>query len=57
MDFNFIEEHIMICNAVRNFAQTKLLPDVIEHYNKQEFPKEQIKKWRTRFSRRFIDAN
>ncbi|WP_066224325.1 acyl-CoA dehydrogenase [Formosa haliotis] len=44
MDFNLTEEHIMIRDAARDFAQTELLPGVIERDNKQEFPKEQIKK-------------
>ncbi|MHA7941861.1 acyl-CoA dehydrogenase family protein [Formosa sp. 3Alg 14/1] len=44
MDFNLTEEHIMIRDAARDFARTELLPGVIERDNKQEFPKEQIKK-------------
>ncbi|QDO92701.1 acyl-CoA dehydrogenase [Formosa sediminum] len=44
MNFNLTEEHIMIRDAARNFAQTELLPGVIERDNKQEFPKVQIKK-------------
>jgi alkylation response protein AidB-like acyl-CoA dehydrogenase len=44
MDFNLTEEHIMIRDAARDFAQTELLPGVIERDNKQEFPKELIKK-------------
>ncbi len=44
MDFTLTEEHIMIRDAARDFAQTELLPGVIERDNKQEFPKEQIKK-------------
>ncbi|CDF80499.1 butyryl-CoA dehydrogenase [Formosa agariphila KMM 3901] len=44
MDFSLTEEHIMIRDAARDFAQTELLPGVIERDNKQEFPKEQIKK-------------
>ena len=34
----------MIREAARNFAQTELLPGVIERDEKQEFPKEQIRK-------------
>ena len=41
MDFNLTEEHIMIRDAARIFAQTELLPGVIERDNKQEFPKEE----------------
>ncbi len=44
MDFNLSEEHIMIRDAARNFAQTELLPGVIERDEKQEFPHEQVKK-------------
>ncbi|MCK0131901.1 acyl-CoA dehydrogenase [Flavobacteriaceae bacterium F08102] len=44
MDFSLTEEHIMIRDAARDFAQTELLPGVIERDEKQEFPKEQIKK-------------
>ncbi|WP_434036843.1 acyl-CoA dehydrogenase family protein [Formosa sp. 4Alg 33] len=44
MDFHLTEEHIMIRDAARDFARTELLPGVIERDNKQEFPKEQIKK-------------
>ena len=44
MNFNFTEEHEMIRQAARDFANNELLPGVIERDNKQEFPKEQIKK-------------
>lgn len=44
MDFNLTEEQIMIRNAARDFAQTELLPGVIERDEKQQFPAEQIKK-------------
>ncbi len=44
MDFNLTEEHIMIRDAARNFAQTELLSGVIERDEKQEFPHEQVKK-------------
>jgi alkylation response protein AidB-like acyl-CoA dehydrogenase len=44
MDFNLTEEHLMIRDAARDFAQNELLPGVIERDDKQEFPKEQIKK-------------
>jgi len=44
MDFNLTEEHIMIRDAARDFAQTELLPGVIERDEKQEFPHEQVKK-------------
>ncbi len=44
MDFNLSEEHLMIRDAARDFAQNELLPGVIERDEKQEFPHEQIKK-------------
>lgn len=44
MDFNLTEEHIMIRDAARDFANTELLPGVIERDEKQEFPHEQVKK-------------
>jgi len=44
MDFNLTEEHIMIRDAARDFAQTELLPGVIERDEKGIFPTEQIKK-------------
>ncbi len=44
MDFNLTEEQIMIRDAARDFAQTELLPGVIERDELQKFPHEQIKK-------------
>ncbi len=44
MDFNLTEEHLMIRDAARDFAQTELLPGVIERDNKQMFPDELVKK-------------
>ncbi|WP_027138423.1 acyl-CoA dehydrogenase [Gaetbulibacter saemankumensis] len=44
MDFNLSEEHIMIREAARNFAQTELLPGVIERDEKQQFPDTLVKK-------------
>lgn len=44
MDFTFTEEQLMIRDAARDFARTELLPGVIERDEKQEFPKEQIRK-------------
>jgi alkylation response protein AidB-like acyl-CoA dehydrogenase len=44
MDFSLTEEHIMIRDAARDFAQAELLPGVIERDNKQEFPQELVKK-------------
>ena len=44
MDFSLTEEHKMIRDAARDFAQTELLPGVIERDETQSFPTEQIKK-------------
>ena len=44
MNFSLTEEHLMIQEAARDFAQTELLPGVIERDNKQEFPGELVKK-------------
>jgi alkylation response protein AidB-like acyl-CoA dehydrogenase len=44
MNFELTEEHIMIRNAARDFAQTELLPGVIERDETQTFPTEQVKK-------------
>ena len=44
MDFNLTEEHLMIRDAARDFAQTELLPGVIERDEKQTFPNELVKK-------------
>jgi alkylation response protein AidB-like acyl-CoA dehydrogenase len=44
MNFELSEEHIMIRDAARDFAQTELLPGVIDRDETQTFPHEQIKK-------------
>ncbi|MBT8272157.1 MAG: acyl-CoA dehydrogenase [Bacteroidia bacterium] len=44
MDFNLTEEHLMIRDAARDFAQTELLPGVIERDEKQTFPDDIVKK-------------
>ncbi|MFY8191049.1 MAG: acyl-CoA dehydrogenase family protein [Bacteroidia bacterium] len=44
MNFEFTEEHLNVQQAARDFAQTELLPGVIERDNEQKFPTEQIKK-------------
>ena len=43
MDFSLTEEHIMIRDAARDFAQNELLPGVIDRDENQKFPHEQIK--------------
>ena len=44
MNFDLTEEQKMIKQAARDFAQSELLPEVIERDENQMFPKEQIKK-------------
>ncbi|XCF06174.1 acyl-CoA dehydrogenase [Tamlana crocina] len=44
MNFNLSEEHKLIRDAARDFAQNELLPGVIERDEKQHFPKELVKK-------------
>jgi alkylation response protein AidB-like acyl-CoA dehydrogenase len=44
MNFQLTEEHLAVREAARNFAQTELLPGVIERDTHQKFPSEQIKK-------------
>ncbi len=44
MDFNLTEEQKMIQQAARDFAQTELLPGVIERDELSKFPTEQVKK-------------
>lgn len=44
MDFQLSEEHLMIQQAARDFAQNDCLPGVIERDEKMKFPHEQILK-------------
>jgi alkylation response protein AidB-like acyl-CoA dehydrogenase len=44
MDFKLTEEHKMIRDAARDFANSELLAGVIDRDEGQIFPKEQIKK-------------
>ena len=44
MDLTLTEEHKMIRDAARDFAQTELFPGVIERDENQTFPTKQIKK-------------
>lgn len=44
MQFELTEEHLMIRQAARDFAQNELKPGVIERDEHQKFPAEQIKK-------------
>lgn len=43
MNFELSEEHLMIRQAARDFAQNELLSGVIERDENQKFPKEQVK--------------
>ncbi|MFT4154214.1 acyl-CoA dehydrogenase [Parafilimonas sp.] len=42
MNFDLTEEHLMIQQAARDFANTECLPGVIERDEKMIFPKEQV---------------
>ena len=44
MKFDLTEEHLMIRDAARDFAQNELLPGVIERDENQTFPSGQVKK-------------
>ncbi|HMP98580.1 MAG TPA: acyl-CoA dehydrogenase [Cyclobacteriaceae bacterium] len=44
MNFQLSEEQLAVQQAARDFAQTELLPGVIERDTHQQFPKEQVKK-------------
>lgn len=44
MNFALTEEQLAVRDAAREFAQTELLPGVIERDEKQQFPAEQIRK-------------
>lgn len=44
MNFDLSEEQLAVQQAARDFAQTELLPGVIERDTHQKFPAEQIKK-------------
>lgn len=44
MNFQLTEEHLAVQKAARDFAQSELLPGVIERDIHQQFPYEQIKK-------------
>ena len=44
MNFSLSEEHLMVRNAARDFAQTELRPGVIKRDELQEFPDNLVKK-------------
>ncbi|MCH7403318.1 acyl-CoA dehydrogenase [Belliella kenyensis] len=44
MNFEYTEEHLAVRDAAREFAQSELLPGVIERDTEAKFPADQIKK-------------
>jgi alkylation response protein AidB-like acyl-CoA dehydrogenase len=44
LNFNLTEEHMAVRDAARDFAQTELLPGVIERDNAAKFPAEQVRR-------------
>ena len=46
MNFQLTEEQLAVQEAARDFAQTELLPGVIERDTEARFPTEQIQKIR-----------
>ena len=44
MNFNLSEEHLLIRDTARSFAQKELMPGVIERDNNQQFPSDGVKK-------------
>ncbi len=44
MNFELTEEHLAVQAAARDFAQTELLPGVLERDEKQSFPRELVRK-------------
>ncbi|RYF70238.1 MAG: acyl-CoA dehydrogenase, partial [Cytophagaceae bacterium] len=44
LNFNLSEEHLAVQEAARDFANTELLPGIVERDNAQQFPTEQVRK-------------
>jgi len=44
LNFNLTEEHQAVQEAARDFAQTELLPGIVERDNEAKFPAEQVRK-------------
>lgn len=44
LNFNLTEEHQAVQEAARDFAQTELLPGIVERDNEAKFPTEQVRK-------------
>jgi alkylation response protein AidB-like acyl-CoA dehydrogenase len=53
MNFKLSEEHLMIRQAARDFANNECLPGVIERDENQKFPHEQVMKLADLGIRRF----
>lgn len=44
LNFNLSEEHLAVQEAARDFAQTELLPGIVERDNEARFPAEQVRR-------------
>ncbi|WP_460910511.1 acyl-CoA dehydrogenase [Spirosoma areae] len=44
LNFNLSEEHLAVQEAARDFAQSELLPGIVERDNEARFPAEQVKR-------------
>ncbi|GAB4001349.1 acyl-CoA dehydrogenase family protein [Spirosoma daeguense] len=44
LNFNLSEEHLAVQEAARDFAQTELLPGIVDRDNEARFPAEQVKR-------------
>jgi alkylation response protein AidB-like acyl-CoA dehydrogenase len=44
LNFNLSEEHMAVQEAARDFANTELLPGIVERDNAQQFPAEQVRR-------------
>ncbi|WP_297368860.1 acyl-CoA dehydrogenase [Spirosoma sp.] len=44
LNFNLSEEHLAVQEAARDFAQTELLPGIVERDNEARFPVDQVKR-------------
>ena len=44
LNFNLSEEHLAVQEAARDFAQTELLPGIVERDNEARFPTQQVKR-------------
>jgi alkylation response protein AidB-like acyl-CoA dehydrogenase len=44
LDFNLSEEHLAVQEAARDFAQTELIPGIVERDNEARFPTNQVRR-------------